>query len=80
MILMIQVGFLGVTQCNHPLTAVLASKMHLTLKPDPTAQLFYRVLVITEGKREGRRGEAIPNPAIKLQGLPGSPFPALEGT
>lgn len=53
MILMIQVGSLGVTWCNHPLTAGLASKMQLTLKPEPTAQLFYSVLVIIERKRVG---------------------------
>lgn len=28
---------------------------------------------------EGGRGEAIPNAAIKLQGLPGSAFATLEG-
>lgn len=57
LILVIQVGSLGVTWCNHLLMAGLASKMQLTLQPDPTAQLFYRVLVITEGKK----WEAIPS-------------------
>lgn len=56
LILMIQVASLGVTWCNHLLTAGLASKTQVTLQPDPTAQLFYRLLVITEKKR-GRRGE-----------------------
>lgn len=73
---MIHVESLGVTQCNHPLTAGLKDAPNVEARPHHSA--FLQSFSNYRGE-EGGTEEAIPNPAIKLQGIPGSLFPTLEG-
>lgn len=67
----------GVTWCNHLLTARLA-----TDAADFTARSHCSAFVQSFSnyrEEKVKKQEAIPNPAIKLQRLPGSRFSTLEG-